>query len=112
MKMLYDEGYDLTVGVLNVLDSDHEAATSLDISVVEEAPFSRITEEAHRRNIELILSSDVVIVANTFFGEGNMLNLKAAKEALNHRIPLILLESTPFSQRNFGGKESEDVYET
>lgn len=110
MKVLHDEGYNLTAGVLNVLDSDYEVAASLGISTVEEAPFSRITDESHRRNLKLILSSDMVVVANAFFGEGNLLNLKAAKMAVGHHIPVILVESTPFSERNFAGTEGEKLY--
>lgn len=110
MRVLHDGGYNLTAGVLNVLDSDYEVAVSLGISTVEEAPFSRITDESYKRNLKLILSSDVVVVANAFFGEGNLLNLKAAKTALAHHIPVILVESTPFSERNFAGRESEELY--
>lgn len=110
MRVLHDEGYNLTAGVLNVLDSDYELAVSLGISTVEEAPFSRITDESYERNLKLILSSDVVVVANAFFGEGNLLNLKAAKKALDHHMPVILVESTPFSERNFAGIEGEELY--
>jgi len=110
MRVLHDEGYSLTAGVLNVLDSDYEVAVSLGISTVEEAPFSRITDESYERNLKLILSSDVVVVANAFFGEGNLLNLKAAKTALDHHMPIILVESTPFSGRNFADREGEELY--
>lgn len=110
MKMLYEEGYYLTAGVLNVLDSDYEVATSLGIPTVDEAPFSVITEEAYSRNLKFILDSDVVIVANAVFGEGNVRNLDAAKKALNQGITLILVESTPFKERNFTGKVGEKLY--
>jgi iron complex transport system ATP-binding protein len=110
IRMLHDEGYNLTAGVLNVLDSDYEVAVSFSISTVEEAPFSQITDESYERNLKHILSSDVVVVANAFFGEGNLLNLKAAKTALDHHIPVILVESTPFSERNFAGREGEELY--
>lgn len=110
MKLLYEEGYDLTAGVLNVLDSDYEAAKSLDIPTVDEAPFSVITDEAHRRNLKFIFDSDVVVVTNAVFGEGNLKNLDAGKKALEHGIPTILVESTPYSERNFAGKTGEELY--
>jgi len=110
MKVLHGKRYNVTVGVLNVLDSDYEVAVALGIPTVEEAPFSRITDETYERNLELILNSDMVVVANAFFGEGNLLNLKATKTALDHHIPVILVESTPFSERNFAGREGEKLY--
>lgn len=110
MKMLYEEGYYLTAGVLNVLDSDYEVATSLGIPTVDEAPFSVITDEAHSRNLKFILDSDVVIVSNAVFGEGNVRNLEGAKKALDQGITLILVESTPFKERNFAGKAGEKLY--
>jgi len=100
----------LTVGVLNVLDSDYEAAVSLSIPTVEEAPFSAITDESHKRNLEFIFDSDVVILANALFGKGNLRNLDAARKALDKDVPLILIESTPFTERNFGGKTGQKLY--
>jgi iron complex transport system ATP-binding protein len=111
MKLLQDEGYYVTAGVLNVLDSDHEAAVSLGIPAVTEAPFSEITEEANRRNLRFILESDAVVVADMFFGKGNLKNLEAAKVALEHQIPVILTEFTPFQERNFVGKEGEQLFD-
>jgi iron complex transport system ATP-binding protein len=111
MKMLYDRGYNLTAGVLNVLDSDYEVAASLGIPTVEEAPFSQITKESYKRNLDLILNSNMVIVANAEFGKGNLKNLEAAKTAADHNIPIILVESTPFAERNFAGKEGKALYD-
>lgn len=111
MKMLYDKGYNLTAGVLNILDSDYEVAASLSIPTVEEAPFSQITKESYKRNLNFILNSNVIIVANAVFGKGNLKNLEAAKTAADHNIPIILVESTPFAERNFAGKEGKALYD-
>ena len=111
MKMLYDKGYNLTAGVLNILDSDYEVAASLSIPTIEEAPFSQITKESYKRNLNFILNSNVIIVANALFGKGNLKNLEAAKTAADHNIPIILVESTPFAERNFAGKEGKALYD-
>ncbi len=111
MKMLYDRGFNLTAGVLNVLDSDYEVAASLGIPTVEEAPFSQISQESYERNLNFILNSNVVIVANALFGKGNLKNLEAAKTAADRDVPIILIESTPFAERNFSGKEGEALYD-
>ncbi len=110
MRLLYEEGYALTAGVLNVLDSDYETARLLDIPKVDEAPFSVITDDSYRQNLKLIFDSDIVILADAVFGEGNLRNLEAAKNALDKGITLILVESTPFAERNFAGKAGEKLY--
>ena len=53
MKVLLDEGYNVTAGVLNVLDTDFETCDFLKIPVVAEAPFSPITEKTNKANIDL-----------------------------------------------------------
>ena len=40
MKALVDEGYRVTAGVLNLLDTDQETARVLSIPTANEAPFS------------------------------------------------------------------------
>ena len=47
MKALADEGYNITVGVLNMQDSDLEACEMLNIPAVTDAPFSSITDKAY-----------------------------------------------------------------
>ena len=111
MKALTDAGCYVTAGVLNVLDSDHEAAQSLGITVVEEAPFSQITDETYRKNLKFIEASKAVVIANAPFGKGNIRNLNAAKATIDRHIPVILVESTPFNERNFAGEEGNVLYD-
>lgn len=90
MNLLTNRGHDVTAGVLNVLDTDHETARSLGLTVIDEAPFSPITEESHAANLRLIENSDLVLMTSLPFGPGNLLNLEAAKFALDRRIPLFI----------------------
>jgi len=101
MKTLLDEGYGVTAGVLNVLDTDEETAQLLSIPTTKEAPFSPITDEAHRANITMIRKADVLVVTPTQFGDGNLRNLEAAEKALEIGIPTILLEDGPIEERDF-----------
>jgi iron complex transport system ATP-binding protein len=101
MKILKDEGYFVTAGVLNLLDTDHEAAQLLNIPTVSEAPFSPITEEAHTANLKMISKAKVLVITPTQFGEGNLRNLEAAETALKEGIPIILLENGPDEKRDF-----------
>jgi len=101
MKLLKDEGYFLTAGVLNLLDTDHETAQVLNIPTVSEAPFSPITEEAHTANLKMMSKANVLVITPTQFGDGNLRNLEAAETAMKEGIPIILLENGPDEKRDF-----------
>jgi len=101
MKILTDEGYTVTAGVLHLLDTDHETAQMLKILTTNEAPFSPITDETHTANLGMINKTDAVIIAPIQFGEGNLRNLEAAEKALEKRIPTIILEDGPIKERDF-----------
>lgn len=111
MKMLTEKSYKVTAGVLNVLDEDFKTAETLKMKVVDEAPFSEITEEALRRNIELIKTTEMVLLTSLWIGHGNIRNLEAALEAIKLKKPLILIESSPIEDRNFYGDEALNLYE-
>ena len=73
MKALVDEGYEVTAGVLNMLDTDYETAELLKIPTVSEAPFSPITERVKAVNLEMINKAAIVVVTSVPFGYGNLL---------------------------------------
>ncbi len=110
IQMLSEVGYDVSAGVLNVLDSDWELATNIGCEVVSEAPFSDISEDAHRRNLEVIKKANAVVLANLSVGRGNLKNLYAALAAAKLG-KLIVVDATPFAERNFAGEEAEKIYD-
>ncbi|MCX8153050.1 MAG: ABC transporter ATP-binding protein [Candidatus Bathyarchaeota archaeon] len=101
MKALVDEGYSVTAGVLNVLDTDFETAQFLKIPVVSEAPFSPITEKAHKDNLAMIEKASTVVVTSVPFGFGNLQNLEAAVVALEQGIPTFVIDEVPIESRDF-----------
>lgn len=101
MKILLEEGYTITAGVLNVLDTDLETAEFLRIPVVTEAPFSPITEQSHRANMDMIRKASMVVVTSVPFGHGNIQNLEAAKQALEKGIPTFVIDEVPVESRDF-----------
>jgi len=112
MKILVDEGYNVTAGVLNVLDTDYEVAHLLKITVTSEAPFSPITEEAHRASLEMISNANAVVLTSVPFGYGNMRNLEAAEEALGRGIPTFVVDEVPIERRDFTkGKAKKHLME-
>jgi iron complex transport system ATP-binding protein len=105
MKVLLDEGYSVTAGVLNVLDTDFETAQFLKIPVTTEAPFSPIMEETHKANLKMISEASTVVLTSVPFGDGNLQNLEAALAAVERGIPTFVIEEVPIERRDFtGGK--------
>ncbi len=101
MKVLLDEGYSVTAGVLNVLDTDFETAQFLKIPVTTDAPFSPITEKAHKANLEMIHKASMVVLTSVPFGYGNFQNLTAAEEAVSQEVPTFVIEEVPIQSRDF-----------
>lgn len=104
---LYAQGYDLSAGVLNALDSDLELATSLDIPTIAEAPFASISPESSRLLRERLASADLVVVTGVDFGPGNVENLRAVTEAGR---PTYLLGG-PIYGRDFTDGEATRLFE-
>ena len=102
MYLLSERGYNVTAGVVNLLDTDHEVAQLLNIPVVTEAPFSPITEATFNAHIKQIEKADVVVLCNIPVGFGNLKNVEAAEVALTHPgKKLVVVESAPLAKRDF-----------
>jgi iron complex transport system ATP-binding protein len=110
MKILTDEGYSVTAGVLNTLDTDYDTAHLLGIPVAGEAPFSTITDRAHAANLEMINKSNVVIITSIPFGHGNVRNLEAAKVALERGIPTFIINEVPIADRDFTNGKAKKLF--
>lgn len=92
LKTLSEQGYDLSAGVLNILDTDHDVASQLEIKIAVEAPFSPMTQASYNKNLRLIQRSDIVIVSKFMVGKGNLRNLEAAIEGIRMGKPLVLID--------------------
>ena len=103
MVKLVSSGFDVTAGVLNVFDTDYQTAEELGIDVVEEAPFSRISERAYRSNLLMIEKSDVIVLTDFPIGGGNLSNVEAVEYCLEKGIPAIIVDSTPLEERDYVG---------
>jgi iron complex transport system ATP-binding protein len=107
MKLLLDDGYSVTAGVLNLFDTDQETANFLKISVVSEAPLSPISDFAYESNLNLISKANAVILTSFPFGSGNIRNLDAANFALDRNIPTFVLNESPVEMRDFTKGEAD-----
>jgi len=107
IRLLRERGFLVSAGVLNILDTDHDCASMLGVPMVSEAPFSPISDEAHRENLRLIASSDAVLVTDFPVGPGNLRNLEAADAAVIAGSSVVLI-SEEGAKRDFtGGRAGE-----
>jgi len=106
MRRLRQLGFAVSVGVVNVADSDQLEAEALDLPRVEEAPFSAIGEEAHERNCGLARAVEVVVVTGIPFGRGNLRNLEAAVRARGAGRRVLLIDDPPIAGRDFADGEA------
>jgi len=110
LNLLYKGGYKVSCGVVNTLDTDMDTAIMLGIPYVNEAPFSPISENTQKKNLEFIKSSDVVILAGIEFGNGNFLNLVSAGRAASIGKKVILIDNKDIGKRDHTGGKAEKLY--
>ena len=82
LTKLEEKGFKISLGVINVGDSDWHIAKKLSIKTVDERPFSEVSEGSYKKNLRYIKSSDIIILSSTAYGCGNLKNLQGAYEAL------------------------------
>jgi iron complex transport system ATP-binding protein len=92
-RRLLLRGFRVTLGVLNIGDTDQKIGKSLGLAMALENPFSPISEEAYRQNMKLIAEASLIVVERFLVGKGNLLNLKAAVEALRLGKRVVVLEN-------------------
>ena len=111
LNMLHNSGYIVSTGVVNNLDTDLNTAQQLGIIFVNEAPFSPISKEAYLRNLELIKTSDFVILPCVEFGNGNFLNLSATLEAIHLDKKVIVINTTDINTRDYVEGKAIQLYQ-
>jgi iron complex transport system ATP-binding protein len=92
MDLLVNAGYTVTAGVLNKWDSDWEKALNLGIEVIEEKPFSHISEEKHYQNLASMGKADCIVLTDIPVGFGNILNLEGVYSMLQKGKPVIIID--------------------
>ncbi|MBR3784985.1 MAG: ABC transporter ATP-binding protein [Firmicutes bacterium] len=79
LESFHNKGWEVSTGVLNVGDSDHELARSLGLAVVTEKPYCDIGDSAFDANLELMKDADLVVLADIDVGHSNLKNIQALK---------------------------------
>jgi iron complex transport system ATP-binding protein len=102
-------GYEVSTGVLNTGDTDWKAAKQLGFSVVEELPFSHISDEKIMENKLYIERAEAVILANIPFGHGNLKNLKCLRDTVGEK-KIFIIEEKPIELRDYTGGQASKIY--
>jgi len=112
LRLLVNQGYTVTTGVLNKGDVDLETAKTLDIPVIEEVPFMPVSQASHCLNLEMIQKADACLVACIPFGHGNLKNLEAVAFALDEGKPVFFMEENKndLALRDYTGGKAEKLY--
>jgi iron complex transport system ATP-binding protein len=98
-------GWTLTCGALNEGDSDAIAAAALGIDTALEKPFCPLGPDALQAARQLAAKADILIVADTAFGPGNLANLDLASDALD-RGCRVLINTRDLLARDFTGGQA------
>jgi iron complex transport system ATP-binding protein len=93
IRQLDINGFNLSIGVLNIGDSDWELGRKLSLNLIEEMPFSPITERAFSENIKAIEESEAIILTSIPYGSGNLRNLESAYHGMKIGKPTYLLDN-------------------
>lgn len=100
LRALADAGYDVSLGVVPLFDTDQETAEELHIPSVVEVPFAPISAEVRARHRTLMAEARGIVVAPFPVGPGNLSNLEDVCEAAT-RLPVILVEPSDSMSRDF-----------
>ena len=109
LNYLSQRGYNITVGVINRSDTDWKTAKMLGLRIVEEKPFSAISDKSMKENIDELKKAEVIILANIPFGHGNLKNLTCLQEIAHHQ-KLIVIEEDSIEARDYTGGKATDIF--
>jgi len=110
LSLLHSNGFSVSCGVINTLDSDLDTARMLGIPYTAEAPFSPISRDSQNRNLEFIKSSDAVILPAVEFGPGNFSNLVSVDKAISLGKKVIIIDKKNIRKRDHTGGRTEKLY--
>jgi len=109
LQRCYQEGYALSLGVVNRGDSDAELGRKLGVVMVEEEPFCDIGQDSLKKACLQADNASVVILTSIPFGHGNLSNLIIAKDQLEKGKPVLHYNTykpgVPFDYVNGDGEK-------
>ncbi|MFX1558240.1 MAG: ABC transporter ATP-binding protein [Promethearchaeota archaeon] len=101
--------FEVSIGIVNVLDDDYVLAKELNYQILSEDPFSPISEKSSEKLKLLLKKTDFVILTNIPFGKGNLKNLEIL---MNSNNKIIILEENPIEERDYTEGIASKIYNT
>lgn len=109
METLVSRGYRLTLGVVNVHDSDWEMARLLGVPTVEAPPFSLVEESQQQSNLQAMRRAQAVVLTDVPFGRGNLPNLLTVEQAAREGQTVLVINGD-LEGRDFTGGEAAECF--
>lgn len=101
MRSLIRQGFSVTAGVLNRLDSDERAGQALGVPMSLETPYTAIGQKSRQACAQLIDEADLVFMTDVPIGKGNLANMELAMEALSKGKEVLLIGDDDFVKRDY-----------
>ncbi len=105
MGQLRRMGCYVTAGVVNIQDTDWEVGRALGIEIIEEKPFSPISDKSYEANLKLALNADAIFLLETPFGRGNLPNAQILETLLARGKKCYLVDPEHLPDRDYTGGE-------
>jgi iron complex transport system ATP-binding protein len=109
IPILHRLGFTVSVGAVNMLDSDQALAERLGLATVTEAPFSPLTPRTLEHLGAMLAEASLVVVGDVAWGSGNVDNLRALAE-LSATPEIWLVDDTPIARRDFSNGEATRLW--
>ena len=103
----YNQGWKMSCGVLSVGDSDYELARSLGLEIIEEKPYSPISDKVCEANLAAACHADMVVLADVDIGMSNIKNVTVLKDVSGPEILILRENAGDYT----GGKAGEVISE-
>lgn len=100
INLLYNSNANLSLGILNIGDSDYLSAKKYNLEIIEEEPFSSIKEENILKLRKKLNEVDYIYLSNVPFGKGNLSNLQELFYAYQNG-KKIIMEKNNLEERDF-----------
>ncbi len=109
IKLLKDSGFELSVGIINVIDSEYQLAKELNLSIIEDDSFSPFKEETRNRLKNHLINVDYIYLSKVSFSEGNLVNLE---EVFNIKSlgKVVITEGADLKNRDFSNGKATALW--
>jgi len=109
-RNLFNSGWKVSTGVVNIGDSDWQEACRLGISMTAAPPFCEVGIKDVLRNKEMMKQAEFIIMAGVPFGTGNIRNLECVFEEAERGGPVIVVDNIDICERDYTGGKAAEIY--